>query len=114
MKIEAYSFGCMVIDGKRYTSDLLIYPHGHVESTWFRKRGHLLSRNDISALIQAGPEILVAGTGASGLMKPEKGLKEWLSQKGIRFISLPSIEAVAYYNHFSLEKPVGACFHLTC
>ena len=114
MKIEAYSFGCMIIDGKQYTSDLLIFPDGRVEDTWYRKRGHDLSRDDISALIQAGPEIIIAGTGASGLMKPEEDFEKWLGQKGIRFISLPSIEAVERYNNLSLEKPVGACFHLTC
>lgn len=114
MKIEAYSFGWMIIDGMRYTSDLLIYPDGRVEDTWYRKRGHDLSTDDISALIQAGPEIIIAGTGASGLMKPEKDFEKWLDQKGIRFISLPSIEAVERYNNLSLKKPVGACFHLTC
>ena len=61
-----------------------------------------------------GPEIIIAGMGASGLMKPEKGFEEWLDQKGIGFISLPSIEAVERYNSLSLEKSVGACFHLTC
>ncbi len=114
MKIEAYSFGWMIIDGKRYTSDLLIYPDGHVKDAWYRKKGHALSKDDISALIQAEPEIIIAGTGASGLMKPEKGFEKWLDQKGIRFISLPTTEAVESYNHLSLEKPVGACFHLTC
>ena len=94
MKIEAYSFGWMIIDGKRYTSDLLIYPDGRVEDTWHRKRGHNLSRDDISALIQAGPEIIIAGTGATGLMKPEKGFEKWLDQKGIRFISLRRFSAV--------------------
>ena len=114
MRIEAYSFGWMIIDGKRYTSDLLIYPDGRVEDTWYRKRGHDLLIDDISALIQAGPEIIIAGTGASGLMKPEKGFEKRLAQEGIHFISLPSIEAVERYNKLSLEKPVGACFHLTC
>ncbi|MBN1833532.1 MAG: hypothetical protein JW896_15630 [Deltaproteobacteria bacterium] len=114
MKIEAYSFGWMIIDGKKYTSDLLIYPDGRVEDAWYRKRGHELSTDDISALIQAGPEIIIAGTGASGLMKPEKDLEKRLFQKGIGFISLPSHEAVKCYNQWSLEKPVGACFHLTC
>ena len=114
MRIEAYSFGWMIIDGKRYTSDLLIYPDGRVEDTWYRKRGHDLLIDDISDLIQAGPEIILAGTGASGLMKPEKDFEKRLDQKGICFISLPSMEAMERYNHLSLEKSVGACFHLTC
>jgi hypothetical protein len=114
VRIEEYSFGRMIIDGKRYTSDLLIYPNGRVEDTWYRKKGHDLSLDDISTLIKAGPEIIIAGTGASGLMKPEKDLGKRLDQKGIYFISLPCIRAMEHYNVLSVEKSVGACFHLTC
>ena len=112
--IEAYSFGRMIIDGKKYISDLVIYPDGHVEDSWWRRKGHNLSIEDISVLVQAGPKIIIAGTGASGLMKPEKDLAERLRQKGIRFIPLPNPEAVEYYNNLSSKEPVGACFHLTC
>jgi hypothetical protein len=114
VKIEANSFGWMIIDGKRYTSDLVIYPDGHVEDFWYRKRGHTLSIGDISLLIQSGPEIIIAGMGVSGLMKPDKDVEEWLCKEGISFIYLPNSEAVEHYNDLSTKKSVGACFHLTC
>ena len=112
--IEAFSFGSMVIDGKTYTSDLIIYPDGQVKASWFRKRGHRLTGEDMAALIEAGPEVIIAGTGVSGQVIPEAGLRDRLSQRGVEFISAPNKEAVALYNKISSEKKAGACFHLTC
>lgn len=112
--IESCEFGIIVIDGKKYTSDLIIYPDSHTEDGWRRKSGHALSCDDIGKLIESGPEVIVAGTGVSGLMKPEKELEQLLSQKGIEFISEPNQEAIKIYNDLLSEKRIGACFHLTC
>jgi hypothetical protein len=114
VKIETCSFGLIVIDGKQYTSDLIIYPDGHITDSWWRKSGHKLSVDDISQLIEFEPEVIIAGTGVNGLMKPVKGLEEMLSKKGMEFISVPNQEAVELFNELSSAKRVGACFHLTC
>ena len=112
--IEGCDFGSIVIDGKRYSSDLIIYPDGHVADSWYRKAGHRLSSDDIDMLIESEPEIIIAGTGVSGLMRPEEGLEKQLRQKGIEFIPAPNHEAMELYNEMSSKRKVGACFHLTC
>ena len=112
--IESFAFGFMVINGTKYSSDLVIYPDGQVEDLWRRKQGHRLSSDDIDRLIKSEPEIIVAGTGVSGLMKPEKRLEKLLNQKGIKFISQPNQKAIQVYNNLCLNNRVGACFHLTC
>jgi hypothetical protein len=112
--IERCDFGSIVIDGKRYSSDLIIYPDRHVADSWYRKVGHRLSSDDIEGLIESEPEIIIAGTGASGLMKPEEGLEKQLRQKGIELLPAPNNRAMELYNQLSLKKKVGACFHLTC
>ncbi len=114
MMIERCDFGSIVIDGKRYSSDLIIYPDGHVADSWYRKVGHRLSSDDIESLIESEPEIIIAGTGASGLMRPEEGLEKQLRQKGIELLPAPNKRAMELYNQLSLNKKVGACFHLTC
>lgn len=83
--IETCSFGLIVIDGKKYTSDLIIYPDGDIADYWRRKSGHRLSSDDIGELIKSGPEVIIAGTGVSGLMKSEKELEGLLHKKNIRF-----------------------------
>ena len=112
--IETSSFGLIVIDGRQYTSDLMIYPDGQVKDSWWRKSGHSLSIGDIGELIEYEPEVIIAGTGVNGLMKPVKGLEEMLSEKDIEFVSVPNQKAIELFNELSSEKRVGACFHLTC
>jgi hypothetical protein len=92
----------------------VIYPDGHVVHSWYRKRGHRLSSDDISPLIESEPEVIVAGTGMSGMVKPEKELEELLEQRGINFIPTPNQNAMELFNDLSSKKRVGACFHLTC
>ena len=112
--ITSCSFGVIVIEGKQYTSDLIIYPDGHIEDSWYRRKGHGLSLDDISKLVESKPEVIIAGTGISGLMRPESGLDKLLLNKGIRFIAQPNQKAIKIYNELSSTKRVGACFHLTC
>ena len=112
--IESYSFGSIVIDGNRYTSDLLIFPNGEVVDSWRRNQGHRLSLDDIQSLIESEPEIIIAGTGDSGLMEPDNILEKYLSKRGIEFFKAPSREAIELYNKLNSQKKVGACFHLTC
>ena len=112
--IDDYSFGRVVIDNKEYTSDIIIYPDGRVQDSWWRKSGHSLCIDDIVDLIDSEPQLIIAGTGSPGLMKPEKELERVLVQKGIEFRAVPSNEAMKIYNKLYSEKKVGACFHLTC
>ena len=114
MRIENCAFVSIVIDGKRYTSDLVIYPDGRIEGPWYRKRGHILSSEDIEELIKSDPEVIIAGTGVNGLVKPEKELEKLLDKNGIEFHSAPNGKAMGIYNEISSKKNVGACFHLTC
>ncbi len=114
LKIDSSSFGLIVIDGKVYASDLIIYPDGRVEDKWWRKSGHRVSIDDIAKLVESAPEAIIVGTGVNGLMKPDRSLGETLSEKGIELISRTNEEASDLFNELSSKKRVGACFHLTC
>ena len=112
--IDAVSFGSITIDGKTYTSDLILFPDGRVTDHWRRQAGHRLTFADIVPLVAAGPEWIVAGCGISGMMKPEAGLAETLSEKGIEFLAAPNAEAIRMFNRRGRGGKAGACFHLTC
>ena len=113
MKIEHYSFGKIIIDGKSYTSDVIIYPE-RVSSSWWRKEGHNLNIADLTDVIKAKPDILVVGTGYSGAMKvPQETLKH-LESNGITVKVSRSSEAVELFNTFQKDKNVVAALHLTC
>ncbi|MFC1932941.1 MTH938/NDUFAF3 family protein [Chloroflexota bacterium] len=66
--IDSYRFGEIVINGKSYSSDIVISPD-RVRDNWCRKTGHELCLEDIAEVIAGNPEVLVVGTGASGLVK---------------------------------------------
>lgn len=111
--IDSYSFGQMIVDGQEYSSDLIIYPDGRIQNSWWRSDGHRLTVEDISELLSTSPEFLVIGTGESGMMKVDDQIVK--DNKSIHFNIVSTAEAVEIYNDFiSQKKSVGACFHLTC
>ncbi len=113
MKIEHYSFGKIIIDGKTYTSDVIIYP-GRVDSSWWRKEGHYLQVIDLAGVINAEPDILIIGTGYSGVMQVPKETITYLESKGIEVHVAHTEKAVELFNGLQKDKIVIAAFHLTC
>ena len=112
--IESYSFGHLTIDGKSYSKDIIIYPDNSFLCPWWRQSGHRLEVSDIEKMIEMEPDIIIAGTGANGLMRPSEELRKALKEKDIEFIALPTEKAIGVYNEHARNRLTGACFHLTC
>ena len=112
--IESYDFGRIVVDGKEYTSDLIISLN-RVKDGWWRKHGHRLAIEDLREIIEERPEVLVVGTGYSGLLKIPSETKRHIEKKGIELIVQPTEQACETYNALirSGRKAVAA-LHLTC
>lgn len=138
MHIDSYQFGEIVIDGKRYTGDVIVYPD-HVQGNWWRKEGHELCLDDIREVLEnkprppmcigerGKPETVIVGTGAANCMRVLPETEKHLRSQGIKLTALPTEKAVKTYNQLIIkgEKPglrscfggvgkVIACLHLTC
>lgn len=114
MHIDSYQFGEIIIDGVSYSSDCVIIGDC-VQADWWRKRGHLLSAEDINSVIAAEPSVLVVGCGASGLMKVSEQAQEVLRKNNIKLEALDTCKAVQRFNELSQEGTNAAgAFHLTC
>ena len=111
--IDSYQFGLVVVNGKRYSSDIIIFPD-RVRGDWWKKRGHQLCLDDIAEVIAENPEVLVVGTGASGLVKVLPEVKQSLEAQGIKLIAEPTNEACNIYNQLCHSQRVVAALHLTC
>jgi len=111
--IESYSFGKIAINGKNYTSDVIIFPD-HVQDGWWRKEGHMLRIEDLKNVLQAKPEVLVVGTGYFGSMKVPNEVREYLASMKIQLIVENTREAYKMYNRLVSTKRTIAAFHLTC
>ena len=111
--IESYQFGLIVIDGEKYSSDVIIYSD-HVNANWWRKESHRVEPEDIAEIIKAKPEILIIGTGEPGLMKVTPAAAKYIRAKGIRLIIEKTRWAWRTYNDLSKSAQVVGAFHLTC
>lgn len=114
MQIEKYSFGSIVINGKKYNKDVIIFPD-RVFSPWWREEGHNLSIKDLEKVIEEKPSLVIIGTGANGVMRVPEETLEGLKQKDIEPIVTKTGEAVKIYNEKTKkDEEVIACLHLTC
>ena len=114
MKIDSYSFGHIVIDGKAYTSDVIIY-EDHVDASWWRNEGHLLQWPDLTDVLKAKPDTLVIGKGYSGVMSVPRELIQRIKAMGIEVQVEKTTKAVELYNSLQRKKSrVIAAIHITC
>ena len=113
LHIDHYSFGRIVIGGKIYTSDVIVYP-GRVDSSWWRQEGHLLQKADLQDILAAKPDILIVGTGNTGVMRVPQGIISFLESHGITVWVEKTGKAVNLFNDRPSDKKVIGAFHLTC
>lgn len=113
MKIDSYSFGKIVINGRTYTSDVIIYP-GSVDASWWRKEGHVLQLADVAEALRAKPEVFVIGTGYAGVMRVPRETIDRITGQGIEVRVERTSKAVEMYNDLQGAKTVIAALHITC
>jgi len=111
--IESYDFGSIVIDRRKFRRDVVIFPD-RIEENWWRKEGHALRIEDVSEIVKAKPEILVIGTGYSGMMKIHPQTEQYLRSSGIELIAFETERACKTFNELSKSRRVVAALHLTC
>lgn len=112
-RIESYGFGHMVVDGEKHTNDLILLPD-RVIPNWWRDQGHRLSVEDLDRVIDARPEVLVVGTGASGLMQVPAETRRAVQEAGIELQVARTGQAWKLYNELQEQRPTAGAFHLTC
>ena len=111
--IDSYDFGRITINGKHYTTDLLVFPD-KVKTDWRRKEGHCLQIADLKEALEAKPEVLVVGTGYSGMMLVPHETRKYIESEGIQFIVQRTAEACKTFNRLAESRTVVAALHLTC
>ncbi len=114
MRIDSYTFGTIVIDGKTYTSDVIIY-HDEVDASWWRNESHRLQASDIRKALDAQPDILIIGTGYAGVMSVPREVASFIAAQGIDVRIEKTTRAVELYNSLGETKHyVIAALHITC
>jgi len=111
--IDSYVFGRMTVDGREYTSDLIILP-GRILYPWWRAEGHRLILKDLEDVFAAPHQILIVGTGFMGAMRLDEEVRVHAEQAGIRLLVEKTRGAVKAFNRFTPDHKVCGAFHLTC
>ena len=114
--IESYDFGLIVIKGRRYTSDVIVFPERVIES-WWRKEGHRIYVEDLKEILdrEPRPEVLVVGTGYYGIVKISPEVETVLKSEGIELVAQPTKETCQTFNKLlNSNRRIAGAFHLTC
>lgn len=111
--IGSYDFGRIIINGRKYESDVTISKEG-IKPNWCRKRGHELSKEDIEEILNQKPEILIIGTGYSGVLRVPVDVEHYIRSKGIALIVKRTEEACKEFNELYEKHDVACALHLTC
>ena len=111
--IESYRFGYIRVDGQAHDRDVIILPD-RVIGGWWRKEGHALHPEDLEAVFEAAPQVLIVGQGAYGKMRVTPETRQALSAAGIELVAAPTEEACQTYNTLRERRVVSAALHLTC
>jgi hypothetical protein len=117
-KIDELTFGSIVVEGKKYRRDVLIFSDGMVKK---RKGGflmfgrHKIKKQELEELSQGQPEIIIVGTGTNGAAHIAPEAESWAKGKNLSLLVQPSYDAVARLNVLAEQKKnVAALIHITC
>ena len=111
--IDQFEFGVIVIDGKSYESDVIIFPDGAVEQ-WQHKGEHVLRPQDVDKVINAEPEAVIIGLGTVGNLKVRPKAEKRLQEAGIEVMAYRTNKACETYRELRNQRKVAAVLHITC
>ena len=111
--IDSFVFGSFVVDGKKFDSNISIINSVAKQARYLD--GHLLVESDFDKLIAAKPEIIIIGTGASGVVRVQEEIRQLIESNGIRLIIERTGDACDTFNDLvSKGRKVCAFLHNTC
>lgn len=119
VNFERTVFGSVTVDGQKY-SDVLVVS-GKIESREREKleeifgTSHMVAPAEISKLTSGKPDIVLIGSGQSGVLKVSDIVKNQIEKAGSKLLVLETPEAIYKYNELVKEgKKVNALIHVTC
>lgn len=112
VEVTDVRFGEIEIDKKIYYSDMIVWWDGKIE---YRTKSHEFGMSEFLKLLGRKPEIIVIGTGISGICRVLEEIEQAAEDKGIRIFKDLSPKAAEMFNGFVADKKrVVAVLHSTC
>ena len=113
MLVEHYGLGQITVGGRTYTADVIIWPEG-VDDTWWRAEGNAMGPDDVDAILNKQPDVVIVGTGETGQLDVPSDVLAALQQGCSRVHVEPTQRACELYNELAGgPQRVVAALHLT-
>ena len=122
--IEEYHFGSLTIDGQIYNDDVEIRSLSSKTEVlnWQRDESHVIDADAVKRTVEQKPDIIIIGTGETGVAQVTESDQQFIAEKGIKLIIDITGEAIKTFNVIqqnSLEEEgeevnLIGLFHLTC
>jgi len=109
--IDGISFGEIVVDGKTYFSDVIVYWNGSVEMI---PKKHLFERADFDALRYHDPDTIILGCAETGGVVVDGSARMAAEKEHIDLFIEHSPQAMRLFNSLvAAKRKVIAVFHTT-
>jgi polyphosphate kinase 2 (PPK2 family) len=109
--IQAFEFEEIVIDGKKFTSDVMIFPNGKV-TEWKRGSLHELQPADVKKILKANPKMLILGLGTIGNLRVLPDVFELIKEAEIEVLAFKTEKAIETYKEHRSDGNIAALFHI--
>lgn len=111
-KIDNAFFGSILVDGRKYENDIYVHWDGEIHE---RQKTHNFTKKEFEDLALKDPEVIVIGTGMSGMLVIDPAAATAASVHGIQLLPVKTPEAVQRFNALAkMKKRVIAVLHATC
>lgn len=117
-KKDELTFGSIVIEGKKYSRDILIF----VEDTVRKLKGgflmfgrHEIKIRGLEELSHGQPEVITVGTGTDGAAHIAAQAESWAKANSVSLLVQPSYDAIVRLSELAEQnKKVAGLIHITC
>ena len=111
--IDSNKFGYFRIGKDEFKSDIKIV--NDKVKIWNYVKHHQVMPEDVKELAEASPEIIIFGTGHTGLCKIQPETLKYLDDKNIKYLIKDTAQACSDFNRLaSSKRKVFAILHATC
>jgi hypothetical protein len=112
--INSAEFGSITIDNKTYYNDIIVTWDNEVKEIHLAVR-HEFGFSEFNRITSKNPDVLIVGTGDSGLCEISEKIRELCGERKIELIEMISKKAIEKFNEaFNQGKKVAAFIHITC